>query len=120
MKYTSAKTILTCAFFLALVGAFYSCRKTGPADALVIVTDSIGAPVQGANVVLEQDSVVSPNTGAQAIIHQEGVTDYSGQAKFTFELEAVLNVEVTKGALLSRDFIRLEQSKQVEKTIILK
>jgi len=32
----------------------------------------------------------------------------------------VLFVEVTKGAFFERDYIRLEQSKQIEKTIVLK
>lgn len=100
--------------------SFYACRKTGPADALVTVTDSLGRTVSGAKVVLKQDSVISPNTGAQASVYQEQVTDFNGQASFSFELEAVLFVEISKGTLLVNDYIRLEQSKKVEKSFVLK
>jgi hypothetical protein len=107
-------------FILTSALSFYSCRTTGSADALVTVVDSLGRNVSGAKVVISQDSVTSPNTGAQANVHQEGTTDLNGQAAFSFPLEAVLNVEVTKGTLSIRDYIRLEQSKQVEKTFVLK
>ena len=115
--------IKTCCIIFILTTfsvTFYSCRKTGPADALVTVVDSLNKPVQGALVVLKQDSVISPNTGAQADVYQSQTTDYSGQATFSFELEAVLFVEISKGSLLTKDYIRLEQSKQVEKSFILK
>ncbi|MEO5570889.1 MAG: hypothetical protein ABIT08_15915 [Bacteroidia bacterium] len=97
-----------------------SCRENGPADALVTVIDSAGKVIQGAKVILEQDSVISANTGAQANVHKEQLTDFNGQAIFSFPLEAVLNIEVVKGALDVKDYIRLEQSKQVEKTVVLK
>ena len=99
---------------------FYACRKTGPADALVTVVDSLSSPVAGALVILKQDSVISPNTGAQADVYQSQTTDYNGTASFSFKLEAVLFVEISKGNLLTKDYIRLEQSKQVTKTFVLK
>jgi hypothetical protein len=105
-----------CAFALA----FASCKTTEPAEALVYVVDSLDNPIAGAKVVLRNDSVTSPTTGAQANVYQEDISDASGQAYFIFDLEAVLFVEVTKGSLFERDYIRLEQSKQVEKTIVLK
>lgn len=120
MKTNTAKKIVVYTLLIFATAAIYSCRKTGPADAIVIVTDSLGNGVQNATVVLRQDSVISPTTGEQAIVKQSGVTDFSGQVQFSFPLEAVLNVEVTKGNLFARDYIRLEQSKQVEKTVVLK
>jgi hypothetical protein len=108
------------ASFAVVMLLHVSCKKTEPAEALVYVIDSLGNPVAGATVVLRNDSVNSPTTGAKAMIYQEDVTDIAGQAYFIFDLEAVLFVEVTKGAFFERDYIRLEQSKQVEKTIVLK
>lgn len=105
--------------FIAMIG-WSACEKTGPADALITVTDSIGKRVPGAIVVLRQDSVINPTTGAQAVINEVGVSNAFGQATFSFKLEAVLIVEVTKGALTATDYIRLEQSKEVTKTIILR
>lgn len=97
-----------------------SCKKTTPAVAVITVKDTLNKAVAGAKVVLRNDSVTSPVTGVQANKYQEGTTDTQGRVEFTFDLEAVLFVEVTKGALFEKDYIRLEQSKTVEKTIILK
>jgi hypothetical protein len=120
MKQKTIRALVVFFFIAGICTSLNSCRKKGPADAIVIVTDSLGKTIQGAKVVLRQDSVLSPNTGSQANVHQEGTTDVNGQAFFSFPLEAVLNVEVSKGVLSARDYIRLEQSKQVEKTVILK
>lgn len=120
MKSISGK--LLALFFSAtlLVAAFGSCKKTSPAEAVITVRDDAGKAVSGAKVVLRQDSVVNQATGIQANIYDEKVTDLNGQSKHEFKWEAVLNVEVSKGALTEHDYIRLEQSKTVEKTIILK
>jgi hypothetical protein len=105
--------------FAALIG-FSSCEKTGPADALITVVDSTGKRVPGALVVLRQDSVINPTTGAHAVINEARISDGAGQASFSFKLEAVLNIEVTKNTLSARDYIRLEQSEQVTKTVIIR
>jgi len=105
--------------FIAVIG-WSSCEKTGPADATVTVVDSTGKRVAGAVVVLRQDSVINPNTGSQAVINETKVTDASGNAWFSFKLEAVLNVEAEKGTLSGRDYIRLEQSKTVSKTVVIR
>ena len=97
-----------------------SCKKTSPADALIAVRDTNGKAVSGATVVLKQDTVVNANIGVVADIYEEKVTDSEGNAFFSFKWEAVLNIEVTKGTLIETDYIRLQQSKTVEKQIILK
>ncbi|MGI8893095.1 MAG: hypothetical protein ACR2GN_06510 [Bacteroidia bacterium] len=96
-----------------------SCKKTGPAEALIIVKNISGGRVQGATVVLRQDSVINANTGVQADVNQSKVTDFNGEALFEFKLEAVLNLEVTYDTFLVRDYIKLEQSEQVSKEIVL-
>jgi hypothetical protein len=97
-----------------------SCKKSGPADAVISVVDSTGKRISGALVVLRQDSIVNPTTGSQAVINEAKITDAAGQAFFSFRLEAVLIVEAQKGSLTARDFIRLEQSEQVSKTVIIR
>jgi hypothetical protein len=96
-----------------------SCKKTGPAEALIIVKDLAGKRVQGANVVLKQDSVINPGTGVQANINQSKVTDFNGEAFFEFKLEAVLNLLVSYDTFLVKDYIKLEQSEQITKEIVL-
>lgn len=104
---------------ISLTALSSSCKKTTPANAIITVVDPDGRNVAGARVILRNDSVQSPTTGAQSIIYQEATTDISGKAEFTFKWEAVLFVEVSKGNLSKKDYVRLEQSKTVEKTIIL-
>lgn len=98
----------------------FSCKKTGPADALITVRDTLGKPVAGATVSLKQDSVINPGTGAQANINLQKTTDSGGQVFFSVQWEAVLNIEASKGNLYATDYIRLEQSKQVDKVVIIK
>lgn len=120
MNHSINKPVIFLAVIFITASLFFGCGKKGPADALVTVIDSAGKAVQGATVVLKQDSVISPTTGAQANVYQSQVTDFNGQSLFTFPLEVVLNAEISKGSLLVRDYIRLEQSKRVEKTFVLK
>lgn len=109
--------------FPALIFASFavgSCKKTGPAEAIISVIDSTGKRVPGAVVVLRQDSVVNSTNGVQASINESKVTDGAGQAFFTFKLEAVLIVEASKGNKQARDYVRLEQSKQVTKQVMIR
>ena len=107
---------------LILASAGWSaCEKTnGPADAVITVVDSTGKRIAGATVVLRQDSVVNSTTGAQAVINESKVTNSSGQAWFTFKLEAVLNIEASKGNLSALDYIRLEKNEEVTKTVTIR
>jgi hypothetical protein len=105
-------------FFIVTVT--FSCKKAGPCKATVTVVDSLERAVAGALVVLRQDSVVNPNTGAQADVYQEATTNSSGDAFFEFDKEAVLNIEASKGDMYGRDYIRLEQSGTVTRTVKIK
>ncbi len=97
-----------------------SCKKTSSCQAVISVQDTLGLPVAGARVVLRQDSVINPTTGVRADILAEGVTAGNGDVNFEIRLEAVLNVEVTKDLQTAKDYIRLEQSETVRKTVIIK
>ncbi len=107
---------------LAFMGiiATTSCKKTKPCEAVITVTDSLGRPIAGAIVVLRQDSVINPETGVRANIFDEETTAGNGEAIFSFSWEAVLNVEVTHQTKSAKDYIRLEQSETVRKTVVLK
>jgi hypothetical protein len=96
-----------------------SCKKTKPCNAVIMVTDTLGRPIQGAHVVIRQDSVVNPNTGVRADVFEENFSTGTGEAFFEFKWEAVLNVEVTYNAMSGKDYIRLVQSETVRKTVIV-
>lgn len=120
MKNSFLKTHLLLIAALLVFAGISSCKKEGPCQAIITVTDSAGVAVKGATVVLRQDEVINPTTGAQANVHAEGTTDTYGKATFEFKLEAVLNVEASKGTKTGKDYVRLEQSKTVYRTVIIK
>ncbi|MBK7965689.1 MAG: hypothetical protein IPK10_10680 [Bacteroidetes bacterium] len=109
-------------FCLAFVGLITvsSCKKTKDCEAIITVVDTLGRAVPGAKVVLRQDSVVNPQTGVRADIFGEQFTTSNGEAIFSFKWESVLNVEVTSLTTSAKDYIRLEQSKTVRKTVTVK
>ena len=101
--------------------AIWSCKDdTGPAECVITVTDSTGSRIAGALVILSQDSVINPTNGVQASVRDSGKTDGLGMVSFSFRLEAVLNVEASKGTRYGKDFIRLEQASTVTKTVIIR
>jgi hypothetical protein len=104
---------------LILMGGI-SCKKEGDTIGIITVVDSSGNPVTSATVVLWQDTVVNPVTGAQANVRQSKLTGSAGTAEFLFQLEAYLNVSVTKGALTGEGFIRLQQGETVSMTVTIR
>ncbi len=117
----SLKAILYSFIFLSCCMALSTgCKKEGPCQALITVTDTSGNIVSGALVILRQNEVVSPVTGVQADVIDSAFTNTLGQANFEFKLEAVLNIEASKGLLSGKDYVRLEQSKQVARVVKIK
>jgi hypothetical protein len=115
------KSFLTVVLIAVAFSLFFlSCKKTSPAEATITVVDSLERPIKGAQVILRQDSVVNPSTGVKSDIYDEKITDINGQTFHSFKWEAVLNLQVTKGNLKAIDYLRLEQSKTVSKTVMLK
>ena len=94
------------------------CKKTEPCEAIITVTDTLGNRMPNVKVVIRQDSIVS-NQGVRANIFQEALTAGNGEAYFEVKWEAVLNLEVFYDTLTVRDYIRLEQSETVRKTVVL-
>jgi hypothetical protein len=117
----------TATFILVLFAAtfilapFISCKKdSGPAECIITVVDSTGKRIARATVILHQDSVTNPTNGVQASIREEGITDGAGNVHFSFKLEAVLNIDASKGTQSGRDFIRLEKAATVSKSVVIR
>lgn len=85
---------LTICAFTVLFTA--SCKKDKPGKAVVTVLDSLNLPVYGATVNLNSDN--NPEPG---IIKDKKVSDNNGKTYHEFELECILQVEVTKGLLVA-------------------
>ena len=85
-------------FFLSLIsGAFSSCQKAKDTIGVIIVKDSFGNTVAGATVVLHQDGAISQQgNSTKPELRKTNTTDLNGRAEFTYELEAIFNIEAQK------------------------
>lgn len=91
----------------------WSCRKKdSTCYALITVTDAGGASVSGVDLHVHAQSVGGD-------VEAFGVTDAAGQASFSFKLQAIFNVDATKGPLTGSGIVKLEPGQTVEKTIII-
>ena len=102
--------------FTSLTCVVVSCRKKDTTCSTTItVTDVSSARIQGAKVLL----YATLTGGGTGDIKDSTLTDASGQAQFHFKLQAIFNVEVSKGALTGTGIVKLEPGENVEKTIII-
>ena len=89
-------------FVGAFVIAFFtislsSCQKAKDTIGVIIVKNTNGNTVSGAEVTLHQDDAISHQGSAtNPDLKKTDVTDENGRAEFTYELEAILQVEVEK------------------------
>lgn len=107
-------TLLT-VIFLFTASTLSSCKKEEPAKAVITVVDTLNNPIQGCTVELNSEN--NPRPGD---VKASEITDISGNAYFEFELEAILQVEVSKGAFeADKENIHVIPGETAEKTITL-
>ena len=91
------KTIILLSAVLVIATLFFapSCKKDEPGKAIITVVDSLNIPVFGAVVNLNSDN--NPKPG---IVKDKKTTDNNGRTYHEFPLEVILQVEVTKDAMV--------------------
>ena len=109
-------------FALVIMTTVTSCQKEKETIGIIIVKDSDGDLVSNAEVTLSPDQAISsggeyPNPD----LTKTNETDANGEARFTYELEAILNVEVVKESGNSTytgvNIIRLLKGKTITKVV---
>ena len=91
------KTVLLGSLALVISTTFIACEKAKDTIGIIIVKDSNGNTVSGATVVLHQDGAISPQgNSSNPELRKTDVTDANGRAEFTYELEAIFQVDVEK------------------------
>ena len=112
-------------FFAGLVIFTISCQRNKDCDVVINVTDgSTGSPVSGATVHMYiPPGSPPPTNGNLTDQEQTAVTDNSGAVSFTFKLPAILQADVSPAATstltAASALVKLEEGKQVSKTIKL-
>ena len=91
------KTIILAFFALILSFTMVSCQKTKDTIGVIIVKNTNGNTVSGANVTLHQDGAIShQGSTTNPDLRKTDVTDANGRAEFTYDLEAIFQVDVEK------------------------
>ena len=91
------KTAILGAFTLVLLTTLASCQKAKDTIGVIIVKDFNGNTVSGATVILHQDGAISQEGNTtNPDLRKQDITDANGRAEFTYELEAIFQVEVEK------------------------
>ncbi|MAW21449.1 MAG: hypothetical protein CMD16_03530 [Flavobacteriales bacterium] len=116
------KTVILGVFSLLIITSITSCKKAKDTIGVIIVKDANGLTVPGAYVTLHQDSLISPQGNyTNSDLKKTDYTDVNGRAEFTYELEAILNVEVRKtdgnNVYTGSNIIRLLKQKTVTKVV---
>ena len=116
------KTVILGVFSLLIITSITSCKKAKDTIGVIIVKDANGLTVPGAYVTLNQDSLISPQGNyTNSDLKKTDYTDVNGRAEFTYELEAILNVEVQKtdgnNVYTGSNIIRLLKQKTVTKVV---
>ena len=109
-------------FALVMIVVFTSCQKEKETIGIIIVKNSNGQVVSSASVTLFPEPAISPQGNLpDPSLTKTNNTDANGQVQFTYELEAILNVEVVKyegnDTLHGISFIRLERGQSTTKVV---
>ena len=115
-------TLMLGVFSLVLLTTHTSCQKAKDTIGIIIVKDSDGNTVSGATVLLHQDGAISQQgNSANSDLRKTDVTDANGRAEFTYELEAIFNVDVEKidgnNVYVGSNIIRLLKEKTVTQVV---
>tara|TARA_B100000963_G_scaffold349416_1_gene358452 strand:+ start:265 stop:642 length:378 start_codon:yes stop_codon:yes gene_type:complete len=106
-------------FFLI---SFTSCQKAKETIGIIIVKDTSGNTVSGATVTLHQDGAISPQGAVtNQALRKNDITDANGRAEFTYDLEAIFQVDVIKvdgnNTYTGSNVIRLLREKTVTQIV---
>lgn len=126
MTTTKGIKLFSTAFILAGAIVFSGCKKDEDTIATVLVLDTDGRPVPGADVRLFGEPS-EPCT--ECTIRFDTTQTTNGTGKVTFNFSdfykagqagfAVLNIEVTKGSLEGSGIIKIEEQETTEESVTI-
>jgi len=91
------KTILLGVFALVITTTYTSCKKEKDTIAVIIVKDTNGNVVSGAQVELYPNQSINPVSGElpNFDLNKVKTSDSAGRVQFTYDLESILNIKAT-------------------------
>lgn len=119
MKSIALKSIILFSLVATLATQFYSCRKKDETCVLLVrVVKLDGTPLSGANVKVTSNHATVNGTLANYLPAVK-LTDASGMAEFSFQLPAILDIEVTSIFGTGQDLVKLIPGETVSKTVVV-
>jgi len=91
------KTILLGVFAVVITTTYTSCKKEKDTIAVIIVKDTNGNIVSGAQVELYPNQSINPVSGElpNFDLNKVKTSDSAGRVQFTYDLESILNIKAT-------------------------
>ena len=91
------KTILLGVFAIVITTTYTSCKKEKDTIAVIIVKDTNGNIVSGAQVELYPNQSINPVSGElpNFDLNKVKTSDSAGRVQFTYDLESILNIKAT-------------------------
>ena len=91
------KTILLGVFAVVITTTYTSCKKEKDTIAVIIVKDTNGNVVSGAQVELYPNQSINPVSGElpNFDLNKVKTSDSAGRVQFTYDLESILNIKAT-------------------------
>ena len=117
------KTILLGVFALVITTTFTSCKKEKDTIAVIIVKDTNGNVVSGAQVELYPNQNINPVSGElpNSDLNKINTTDANGRVQFNYDLESILNIKATikigNDDYEGNNIIRLLRGKTITKVV---
>jgi len=101
-------SLILLSLFAGLFVFLQSCQEPNPPEAIIIVQDEDGQPVEGAMVVVKAAPSDSSHTvvyllSGPKLVADTSWTDDSGQVSYEFKYQAIYKVEVTKTITNAQD-----------------
>ncbi len=124
---TPLRALLSLAVLVLCAIGFNGCNEIEDTVAVVYVQNSLGAPVQGAEVRLFAVGSVDQDFIGELRFDTTQVTNAAGSVSFNFSDYykqgqagfAVLDIEATKGSLTGIGIIKIEEEMTNEQTVIM-
>ena len=108
--------------FLVIITTTTSCQKEKETIGIIVIKDSNGNLVQDVTVTLFPEQIVSSQGHLpDPSLTKTNNTDANGEAQFTYDLEAILQIEAIKedgnSTYTGANIIRLQKGKTITKIV---
>jgi len=106
---------------ILVLGLTTSCEKKTDCKLTITTVDASGFALSGIKVKVYANVKTASGSTVEADLKAEGTSDGSGTSTYTFKLPAILDIRaIGTNSMVGTGIIKLEEGKNIEKTITVK